>query len=183
MQMKCSVYIAASVDGFIARPDGGIDWLDNPSYNLDDAGDYGYTAFMSTVDALVMGRNTFEKVLSFDAWPYGETPVVVLSSRGLTLAPEIEDTVLAERGEPHEVVARLADRGFRHLYVDGGVTIQRFLQAGLIDEMIVTQIPVLLGEGLPLFGTLGVELALRLLDSTSYKNGFVQNHYQVLQNA
>lgn len=179
--MKCSVFIAASVDGYIARSDGDIDWLHNPAYNLPGEEDFGYEAFTSTVDALVMGRNSFEKVLSFETWPYGDTPVVVLSSRRLTVPAEIQDTVMTEGGAADEVVARLAERGFKHLYVDGGVTIQRFLQAGLIDEMIVTQIPILLGDGLPLFGAIGVEIALRLLESTSYENGFVQTHYQVLK--
>lgn len=179
--MKCSVFIAASVDGYIARSDGDIDWLHNPAYNLPGSEDFGYEAFTSTVDALVMGRKSFEKVLTFDSWAYGDMPVVVLSSRRLTVPAEIQDTVMTEGGEPDAVVARLAERGFKHLYVDGGVTIQRFLQAGLIDEMIVTQIPILLGEGLPLFGAIGVEVPLRLLDSASYENGFVQNHYEVLK--
>lgn len=179
MPTKCSVYIAASVDGFIARPDGDVDWLDNPAYEAAEAEDYGYGAFMATVDALVMGRSSFEKVLSFDSWPYGDVPVVVLSSGKPALPEALEDKVIREGGAPEGIVSRLAKRGFRHLYVDGGVTIQRFLQAGLIDEMIVTQIPILLGDGLPLFGATGKETPLQLVDSRSYANGFVQNHYRV----
>ena len=180
MNIKCSVYIAASVDGFIARADGDVEWLDRPEYAAPAAGDYGYEAFISSVDALVMGRHSFEKVLSFPEWPYGEMTVVVLSSTELAVPDAIQDRIVVERGAPREVLARLADRGYTHLYVDGGVTIQRFLQAGLIDEMTVTQIPVLLGDGIPLFGSIGRELLLRLIASEAFENGFVQNRYQVV---
>lgn len=181
MSVKCSVYIAASVDGFIARPDGDVEWLERPEYTAPEAGDYGYEAFTSTVDAMVMGRLSFEKVLTFAGWPYGEMPVVVLTGGELDVPEALQDTIIVESGAPQDIVVRLAERGFRHVYVDGGVTIQRFLQAGLIDEMTITQIPVLLGDGIPLFGTLGRELLLQLTGSDSYSNGFVQNRYRVLR--
>lgn len=179
MQIRCSVYIAASVDGYIAGPDGDIEWLHDPAYAAPEAGDFGYEAFITTVDALVMGRHSFEKVLSFDQWPYGDLPVVVLSSREVAIPQALRDKIIPERGAPEQIVARLADRGFAHLYIDGGVTIQRFLQAGMIDEMIVTQIPVLLGDGLPLFGAIGVQIPLQLRESRSFENGFVQNRYRI----
>lgn len=179
MEIRCSVYIAASVDGFIARPDGDIDWLHRPEYAAPEAGDFGYEAFISTVDALVMGRHSFEKVMSFAEWPYGEMTVVVLSSQGVDVPEALRDRVIVEQGAPQEIVARLEDRGYEHLYVDGGVTIQRFLQAGLIDEMIITQIPVLLGDGIPLFGSMGRELPLKHVATQSFENGFVQNRYEI----
>ncbi len=125
--MNASVFIATSMDGFIAREDGALDWLPG-----DDVEDHGYTEFMSTVDAIVMGRNTFEIVQSFGAWPFASTPVVVLSSRASELvAPEGAQCEMMS-GAPHEIVARLAERGMQHLYIDGGLTVQRFLEAGLI---------------------------------------------------
>lgn len=177
--MKCSVYIAASVDGFIARPDGEIDWLHLPEYAAPEAGDYGYQAFIDEIDALVMGRASFEKVLSFAEWPYGEMTVVVLSSKELAVPELLQDRIIVERGAPEEILKRLEARGLERLYIDGGVTIQRFLAAGLIDEMIITRIPVLLGEGLPLFSANGRELGLEHLATESYSNGFVQSHYRV----
>lgn len=179
MTIKCSVYIAASVDGFIAGPDGELDWLHKPEYATAEAGDYGYEAFVSTVDALVMGRHTYEKVLSFAEWPYGEMTVVVLSSQFLDIPENLKGKVIGEQGTPQEIVARLEEKGFGHLYIDGGVTIQRFLQAGLIDQMIITRIPVLLGDGIPLFGSIRTEIHLRHVRTQSFENGFVQSHYEV----
>ena len=179
MRIKCSVYIAASVDGFIARPDGDVDWLHRPEYAAPDAGDYGYAEFIASVDTLVMGRNSFEKVLSFSEWPYGKMPVAVLSSAEPVIPEEIQDRVTVLNAPPEEVVAHLSTMGRQHLYIDGGVTIQRFLRARLIDEMTVTRIPVLLGEGIPLFGSLGSELQLKHIATNSYENGFVQSRYLV----
>ncbi|MFW6068800.1 MAG: dihydrofolate reductase family protein [Chloroflexota bacterium] len=182
MTIKCSVYIAASVDGFIAGPDGEIDWLHRPEYDAPEAGDYGYEAFISTVDALVMGRHSYEKVRTFEEWPYGEMTVVVLSSQMVEIPPALEGKVIAEQGAPQEIVARLEEKGVSHLYIDGGVTIQRFLRAGLIDQMIVTRIPVLLGRGIPLFGSVGTEIPLKHVRTESFENGFVQSHYEIVVN-
>lgn len=171
--MKASVFIATSIDGFIAREDGALDWLPG-----DDVEDHGYTEFMATVDAIVMGRNTFETVLGFGAWPF-KTPVVVLSSRASELvAPEGAACEMMS-GTPHEVVARLAERGMKHLYVDGGVTVQRFLEAGLIRRMIITRIPVLIGSGIPLFGPLSRDVTLQHVSTRSFKSGLVQTEYAI----
>lgn len=183
MSIKCSVFIATSLDGFIARPDGDIDWLHNPTYALPDQSDMGYKAFMAAVDTLVMGRGTFEKVLTFGFWPYEDTPVVVLTSRALDLPDDLQGKVSIESGAPEEIVARLAAEGRKHLYIDGGVTIQRFLRAGLINEMTITQIPILLGDGLPLFGSLGNEKPLLLVEAQSFANGFVQTKYLIPESA
>lgn len=170
--MKVSVFVGTSVDGFIARENGDIDWLPpggNPSYD----------AFIATVDAVVMGRKTFETVLAFETWPYGERPVFVLSTRPLEF-PALSGAVLEqESGAPSAIVSRLAARGVRHLYVDGGITIQRFLQAGLIQRLIITRVPVLIGDGIPLFGALQRDIALRHVATRQYAGGLVQSEYVV----
>jgi dihydrofolate reductase len=172
--MNASVFVGASVDGFIARPNGGLDWL--PSGGGEE---HGYEAFMASVDALVIGRNTYETVLGFDAWPYGEKPVFVLSTRPLPPAPA---GAVVERmaGEPADIVSRLAARGFRHAYVDGGITIQRFLRAGLIQRLVVTRVPVLIGSGIPLFGELPRDVRLRHVATRQYASGLVQSEYVVV---
>lgn len=176
----CSVFIATSLDGFIARPDGRIDWLEAANRYVPAGEDCGYGAFIATVDTLVMGRNTYQQVLSFAAWPYGDLPVVVLSRRAITLPPDPAARVEVSQEEPAALVGRLGRAGARHLYIDGGVTIRRFLAAGLIDRMTITRIPLLLGEGRPLFGPPAGELALQLEASRDYPFGFVQQRYRVL---
>lgn len=174
--MHATVFIATSLDGYIAREDGGIDWL---PMGADGSEDYGYTALMKSVDALVMGRNTFELVLSFGKWPYGTTPVIVLTSHELELPAELPPTVQVMSGGPREIADRLAARGLRHLYVDGGNTVQRFLAAGVITRLIITRIPILLGRGIPLFGELPRELPLQHLRTRSWPSGLVQSEYSV----
>jgi dihydrofolate reductase len=171
--MKASVFIATSLDGFIARPDGALDWLP------DDAEPHGYEEFIATVDTIVMGRKTFETVLGFDAWPFGKMPVVVLSTRPAEVIPPEGAACDVMSGTPHEIVARLAQRGVQHVYVDGGVTIQGFLEAGLIQRLIVTRIPVLLGSGIPLFGPLSHDLRLEHVTTRSYPSGLVQSEYVI----
>jgi dihydrofolate reductase len=172
--MKASVFIATSLDGFIARQDGALDWLP-----VNGGEPHGYTEFMATVDALVIGRKTFETVLTFDAWPY-EKPVVVLS----TTLTEVKapDGVVCEvmAGTPQEIVTRLSQRGLRHLYIDGGVTVQGFLRAGLIQRLIITRIPVLLGSGISLFGSLSHDIRLEHVATRSYPSGMVQSEYVII---
>lgn len=172
--MRASVFIATSLDGFIARPNGALDWLP-----ADGGEPHGYTEFMATVDALVIGRKTFETVLTFDAWPYGTKPVVVLSSNPAALAAPPGAVCDMMAATPEEVVARLAQRGMTHLYIDGGVTIQRFLEAGLIQRVIITRVPVLLGAGIPLFGPLSRDIRLEHVATRSYPSGLVQSEYVV----
>lgn len=176
MSLRCSVFIATSLDGFIARTDGRIDWLEAANLRVPAGEDCGYQAFMATVDGLVMGRNTFDTVAAFGDWPYGELPVTVLSRR--PLPDDAPASVSCSDEPPQQLLARLAAAGHRHLYIDGGVTIQRFLAAGLIDRLTVTTIPVLLGSGRPLFGPLPDDLAWRLAGSRHYPFGFVQNCYE-----
>lgn len=143
------VYIATSLDGFIARKDGGIDWLDNIPNPTNS--DYGYSEFIAGIDAHLIGRGTYEIVLGFNPWPYTK-PVFVLSS---TLNAPLASGAELMCAAPRDAVAALNARGFKNLYVDGGVTIQGFLREDLIDEMTITRIPVVLGSGLPLFGECG----------------------------
>jgi dihydrofolate reductase len=176
--VKASVYIATSLDGFIARENGDLDWL--PSGGGGENGeDYGYKAFMDTVDVLVMGRNTYEKVLTFGDWPYGTKPVVVLSSRSLPIPEHITRSVESISCPPAELVSRLAARGARHLYIDGGKTIQGFLNAGLIQRIIITRIPVLIGSGISLFGPLQRDIKLRHIETRQFSSGLVQGEYEV----
>lgn len=175
----CRVFIATSVDGFIARPDGSIDWLEQANRRVPEGEDCGYAAFMASVDAIVMGRATFDTVRAMSPWPYGDTPVYVLSRRLEALPAGSPPQVQLVRGGPHEAVALATAQQHRALYVDGGVTIQAFLAAGLVAELIVTVVPVLLGAGRPLFGPLPADVALRLVGSRAYPFGFVQHHYAV----
>lgn len=175
--MSCHVFIATSLDGFIARPDGSLDWLPQPSGEA-EADDHGYSAFMADIDAVVMGRNTFDVVLGFGGWHF-TTPVVVLSSRPLTVPAELEGKVFAMAGGPAEIVAACAARGWHELYIDGGVTIQRFLRAGLVARVIITRVPVILGKGLPLFGAEPHDISLDHVRTTAYPTGLVQSEYAV----
>jgi dihydrofolate reductase len=179
MRARCSVFIATSLDGFIARPDGRIDWLDRANALVPNGEDCGYAMFMSSIDALVMGRNTFEQVLAFAAWPYGTKPVHVLSTRLTALPNGVPATVSLSAETPARLVERLSTQGARHLYIDGGLTIQRFLRAGLIDELTITQIPILLGQGRPLFGLLESDVPLEHQSTVAFPFGFVQCKYRV----
>jgi dihydrofolate reductase len=174
--VKISVYIAASMDGFIARQNGDLDWLPAGEEGGDD---FGYTDFMSTIDHIVMGRNTFEKLLTFGAWHYNKK-VIVLTSRDLTIPSQLVDKVETLHLSPRELIHEMGRRGAKSIYLDGGVTIQHFLREGLVNEMTITTIPILLGEGLSLFGKLEQDIKLELLISRSFKNGFVQNKYKTL---
>jgi dihydrofolate reductase len=171
-----TVFVGISVDGFMARPDGRFDFLP------EEPEDHGFDAFMATVDALVMGRNTFEVVLPFETWPYGKTRVVVLSTRPVDLSAAAARGAVVEQmsGTPEEIVARLGARGARHLYVDGGETIQRFMRAGLIDRLVITRVPVLIGEGISLFGAVPSDVQLRHVQTRTFPSGLVQSEYTVV---
>jgi dihydrofolate reductase len=174
--MKNIVYIATSADGFIATKDGGVDWLmeiPNP-----DNSDYGFGEFMNSIDALIMGRKTYEKVLSFDCeWPYSKK-VFVLSNSMEKVDPLLEGKVEVIKGTLKEIVKKLNNNGYENLYIDGGTTIQNFLKENLIDEMIITKVPVTLGEGIPLFKNTDHESKFELDSTEAYENGMIKNHYK-----
>jgi dihydrofolate reductase len=173
--MRGSVFVGVSVDGFLARRDDRFDFLPEGGGE-----EHGYTEFIASVDALVIGRRTYEVVLAFPGWAYGKKPVYVLSTKPLAPAPK---GAVVERleGNPREIAAQLDARGVRHAYVDGGVTIQAFLQAGLIQRLIVTRVPVLIGEGISLFGPTGRDVALRHVGTRTYPSGLVTSEYEVLR--
>ena len=173
--MTVSVFIGTSLDGFIARPNDDLDWLP-----ADGGEPHGYNEFIASVDAIVIGRKTFEKVLTFGAWPYGDKRVVVLSSRPVDLSVTGGAVVEQMAGPPAEIVSQLAASGAHHLYVDGGITIQGFLRAGLIQRLIITRVPVLIGDGVPLFGTLLRDIRLRHVATRHYPSGLVQSEYHVV---
>jgi len=179
MGIRASVFIATSLDGFISRKDGSIDWLNEANASVPAGEDCGYKAFADSVDVMVMGRHTFDLVRTFDTWPYGDNRVVVLSSRLVEIPEGFPKTVSSSSETPEVLMRRLEAEGARHVYVDGGITIQRFLAAGLIDELTMTLIPVLLGEGRPLFGALDKDVKLTFLQTKSYDFGFVQVTYGV----
>lgn len=172
--MITSVFIGTSVDGFIARPDGTFDFL--PAGGGEP---HGYHEFFASIDALIIGRNTFETVLAFPEWPYGDKQVVVLSSRALDLS-KAPSSVEQMQGAPQEIMSKLKTRGVRHVYVDGGITIQRFLREGLIQRLIITRVPVLIGQGIPLFGLLGNDVRLEHVQTQSYASGLVKTEYRVI---
>ena len=172
--MMVSIFIGTSVDGFIARSNGDLDFLP-----MGGGEPHGYDEFIASVDALVIGRKTFETVLAFPAWPYGKKRVVVLSSQPVDLSIVREGRVEHMDGPPAEIVAKLAASGAHHLYVDGGNTIQRFLRAGLVQRLTITRVPVLIGEGIPLFGALPRDLRLRHVATQQYSSGLVKSEYQV----
>jgi dihydrofolate reductase len=171
--MQASVFIATSLDGFIARLDGALDWLPLAPEP------HGYNEFIATVDTIVIGRKTFETVLSFGGWAYGKKPVMVLSSTMSEL--KVPDGAVCDlmAGEPHEIIARLTERGMKHLYIDGGITIQRFLEAGLIQRMTITRIPILLGSGIPLFGPLSHDIKFEHVATRTFPSGMVQSEYVI----
>jgi dihydrofolate reductase len=170
--MIVSAFVGVSVDGFLARSNDALDFLS-------EGGDepHGYEEFIATVDAIVIGRRTFEVVLAFPEWPYSaDKRVLVLSSSPLELSAVRGKRVEQMSGEPSEIVAKLAADGVKHVYVDGGVTIQGFLRAGLIDRIVVTRVPVLIGDGVPLFGPLGQDVKLRHVETQTY-GGLVKTEY------
>lgn len=172
--MRASVFVGVSVDGFMARLDGGLDFL--PPGGGEP---HGYEEFMASVDALVIGRKTYETVLAFAQWPYGPKPVFVMSAHPLAPAP-LGAVVEHVSVSPKDVASTLSARGVGHAYIDGGITIQGFLRAGLVQRLIITRVPVLIGTGIALFGATSHDIALRHVATRSYASGLVQSEYDVV---
>jgi dihydrofolate reductase len=172
------IFMAMSLDGYVAREDFSLDWL---MKQKTDGEDHGYEAFMDSVDGLVMGSGSFRTALTFDAWPY-EKPVVVLSK---TLKPEdipedLRDKVSISALAPQQLMASLSEQGWKRAYIDGGKVIQSFMRAGLIADMTVTVVPILIGSGKRMFGALNADIDLHLLESKSFPSGLVTSRYKVL---
>ena len=171
--MKVLVYIGTSLDGFIARKDGNIDWL--VQFANDEAID-AYKEFIKRVDAIVIGRGTFNKVLSFPSWPY-DKPVFVLT----TSMSKVPDTLTGKATilsmKPDELINYLSNKGISSIYVDGGKVIQDFLTENLVDELIVSKAPILLGSGIPLFGYLDHDIPFKHIRTLVQSNGLVRSYY------
>ena len=174
VSFHAAAFIATSLDGYIARADGSIDWLTS---RAEHAGETGYDEFMASVDTVVVGRNTYQLACTFDSWPYDGKQVEVLST---TLDPDTDDRVLVHR-TLDALVETLNDRGAQRIYADGGALIRTFLAAGLLNELTITTAPVLLGSGLPLFGDLDHDIALVHNATRTLKAGFVQSDYTVVR--
>jgi dihydrofolate reductase len=175
-QWSGHVFIGMSVDGMIARANDDLDWLTGGAAGeADDPNESGFNEFMASVDHMVMGRSTYDIVLSFGEWFYGDTPVFVLSTTLQTDDPRIRIVRSLD-----EATAMLDDDGARNVYVDGGRTVRTFLAAGLIRTLTLTRVPVLIGEGKPLFGALPADVRLQLDDVKSFKGGAGQTRYTVL---
>jgi len=181
VNISASVYIATSLDGFIAGKNGALDWLDDASETVSAGEDCGYQAFMEAIDILVMGRKNYQKVLSFGKWPYENKPTIVLSRNKIIIPEHLTKTVSHSSETPKALCQRLAIGGPKRLYIDGGITIQRFLADGLIDHLTLTIIPIILGGGIPLFGELKKAVHLEHIVTKSYPFGFVQSTYKVLK--
>ena len=172
--MKTIVYIGTSLDGFIARKDGSFDWL---ARFANDEAVHAYEEFMNRVDAIVIGKGTFEKVLEFSSWPYNKK-VFVLSSSILEVPDFVKDKVTLLSMKPAALLHYLSEKGFSGIYVDGGKVIQGFLKEDLIDELIISKAPVLIGSGIPLFGYLDTDLLFKHIRTEVYSNGLVRSYYE-----
>jgi dihydrofolate reductase len=180
MNLRVSVFIATSLDGYIAREGGQLDWLDAANASVPKGEDCGYSQFMETIDVLVMGRKTYEKILSFGMWPYGNTSVIVLSRNKIEFSNDSNQNLSCSSQSPKQLCKRLAKEGAKRLYIDGGITIQRFLADGMINDITITVIPILLGSGKSLFGKLEKDIALKHISTETFDFGFVQLVYQVI---
>lgn len=170
------VFIATSLDGYIADVEGRVDFLD--TFPMPDGDQMGYDLLMNAIDAILMGRKSFETVLGFGIdWPYTK-PVFVWSETLQSVPEGLASKVVLVRGTARDVRSAIREKGFEHLYVDGGKTIQSFLAEDLIDHMTITTIPVLLGGGVSLFGSIDHMLAFRCVESKVYENGVVQNEFE-----
>jgi len=171
---SANVYIGTSLDGFIARADGDIDWL--MKFADSDAVD-AYNEFMAAIDVIVIGRGTFEKVLEFPSWPY-DKPVFVLSKTLQEVPDGLKGKAAVLSLEPADLLKNLSEKGYESAYVDGGKVIQSFLRADLIETLIVAKVPVIIGSGIPSFGSLDSDIAFDHVQTKSYPNGLVRSYYK-----
>jgi dihydrofolate reductase len=172
--VKTSVYIGTSLDGFIAKTDGNIDWL---TQYADNDAIHAYEEFMNRIDAIVIGRGTFEKILTFPSWPYIKKAFVLSTS--LTQLPDtLRDKATLLSMKPKELLSYLSRMGFSSIYVDGGKVIQGFLEEDAIDDLIISRAPLLIGNGIPLFGFLSIDLKFKHIRTEVQSNGLVRSYYK-----
>lgn len=172
--MSNIVYIATSLDGFIARKDGNLDWLmeiPNPENS-----DYGFSSFLQRIDGIIMGRKTFEAVMNFNEWPYTK-PVFILSNTLKSVPIQYQEKAEILKGDLKVIVDSLNIDGFSNLYIDGGKTIQNFLKQDLIDELVITRIPIILGSGISLFGEMDLEIKFKLANTEILNKDLVKSTY------
>jgi dihydrofolate reductase len=172
--MKTFVFLGVSLDGYIARIDGSLDFLD--SYQ-DGNEDYGYSDFIKNIDVILMGRKTFEKVISFDEWPYS-IPVYVATNKGIVIPEKLKNICHTIGGSPSEIINIFKTKNFKNIYIDGGITIQAFLLENLIDEITISRLPVLIGDGIPLFSKNQKEIHFIHKETIVYKNGIIKSLYE-----
>lgn len=173
------VFIATSLDGYIARPDGDIEWLIDRD---DPTEDHGYNSFIEKIDGIVMGRGTYEKVVAMEQWYYSKPVIVISQTLGDSSVPErLKDKVTILNLTPKEIMSHLSKKSWKRVYVDGGQLIQSFLQENLIEDIIITRVPVLIGKGKSLFGSLREDISLEHMKTLSYPSGLVQSHYRICQ--
>ena len=171
--MVNQIFIAESLDGFIADVDGNIDWLNEipDSGKTDD-----FSRFMDSIDVIIMGRRTFETVQSFGLWPY-KKPVIVLSRSIRKLPPEYQDKATVSSDKIKPLMEKLNNKGYRNIYIDGGKVIQNFLDMDIVDKMIITRVPIILGDGIPLFGKLKNKIKFKHTETKTLSNGLTTSTY------
>ncbi|MCC3859851.1 dihydrofolate reductase family protein [Pseudemcibacter aquimaris] len=172
------VYLGCSLDGFIARKDGAVDFLDAVDPAPDDE-DYGWEDYIGGIDGLIMGRNSYDMVLGYGQWIYGDRKVMVLTTRDIEIPDFVEGEIIPFEGKPEEAVQCMNEMGCQNLYIDGGKVVQDFINDGQVDELIITMVPIIIGEGIPLFANINVEKRLDLKNVTKYDNGLLTVHYNL----
>ncbi len=178
--VKVSVFIGTSLDGYISRSDGSIDWLEKANEKVTSGDDFGFSSFLNSIDMLIMGRKTFEHVLTFENWLYKDKKIIVMSTKQIEIPRNMMETVTVTKESPNQLIERLSDETIKHIYVDGGMVIHSFLASGLVNEIIVTIVPILIGNGKSFSGILPMDISLQHLKSTTFESGFVQIHYRVV---
>ncbi|AJI94292.1 hypothetical protein BD65_798 [Yersinia ruckeri] len=174
------VFIATSVDGFIARKNHQLDWLEK---QITEGEDYGYSAFMDSIDVVIMGRKTFEKILTFPEWPYEKPAIVMSRTLGEMAIPDhLQQRVQVTTLKPRALMASLSKIGWKRAYIDGGQTIQSFMRKGLIEDLAITLIPILIGQGISLFGAVTEDIDMKLISSKTFPSGLVHHRYRIIKN-
>lgn len=168
------VYIATSLDGFIARKDGSLDWL--MEYPNPEKSDFGFVSFLDRIDGIIMGRKTFEAVLGFGEWPYTK-PVFVLTTSLKEIPAHLRNKAEICHGDLLTILAQLGKKGISNIYIDGGQTIQSFMKLDLIDELIISRIPIILGSGISLFKNIESEFKFKHISTDIFSNGVTKSQY------